>query len=114
MKRIFNLYCIVAVASVLSSYTHAQDKYALTHSEVELAYAQCMQEVYQRILGTIIDYYPTHAEVRSHKEVHTCVEDMVQDLTTKMKYPKFASFLESERGSKSQYFLDNPDAWKVS
>ncbi len=79
--------CAVAPLSVL-----AKDEYAVSYSVAEMETYDGVQSVHARILKAAKQYCPTYSQIRSHADVRTCVEGVVDDLVDKINHPTLTGF----------------------
>ncbi len=68
------------------------NEYAMSYSNAELASADGVKDVHERIVKVAKLYCPTYSQVRNHREVRACVDEVVNDLVNKVDHPSLTSF----------------------
>ncbi len=72
------------------------DEYVLTYSEKELANYTGVKSVHERIVKAAKQYCPTYSQIRSHADVKTCVDGVVEDLVSKVNHPRMTAFHDGQ------------------
>ena len=85
----------------LSAGASAED-YTLSYSVAELNTQHGVQDVHKRIVKAARQYCPPYAETKSLDRRRDCVDDVVNDLVTKVAHPGLTQF------------HNNPDAVNVA
>ena len=52
--------------------------------------------MHARIVKTAKQYCPTYSQIRSHKDVQTCVDGVVSDLVEKVDHPQLSGYHAGE------------------
>ena len=68
------------------------DEYVLTYSTNELSSAQGVGEVHERIVKAAKRYCPTYSVIRNMREVNACIDDVVNDLVSKVDHPRLSDY----------------------
>ena len=91
---------IVAAVSVamfgIGGTAMANDEYVLTYSTQELTTFAGVEDVHARIVKTAKQYCPTYSQIRSQKEVQSCVDGVVADLVAKVDHPQLSGYHAGE------------------
>ena len=88
----------IAGCLAMATMCFAESEYALTYSNSELATSEGRQVVYQRIVRAAKRYCPDYGEIRSRRDVRSCVDGVVRDLVSKIPHPEFtAEFAATKR-----------------
>ena len=83
------------VSALLLSSNAAAEDYVVTYKHVELTNAQGVADVHNRIVKAAKRYCPTYSKIRSNQEVRACINDVVEDLVSKVNHPQLTSLHES-------------------
>jgi UrcA family protein len=86
----FKMVC--AGVGLFAAATASAGEYAVSYSNGELSTYEGVQGVHARIVRAAEQYCPTFSQVRSHKEVESCVSGVVEDLIDKVNHPELSSF----------------------
>ena len=98
-------YGVVAMMICTSPWVSAVENYTVTYSEAELVNATGMQSVYSRIYATAQSHCPKYRRIKSHRDVRTCINGVVDDLVTKMNHSGFTTFAHQQRHRQSRTLL---------
>ena len=83
------------VSALLLSSNAAAEDYVVTYKHAELTNAQGVADVHNRIVKAAKRYCPTYSQIRSNQEVQDCINDVVEDLVSKVNHPQLTSLHES-------------------
>ena len=92
MKKL--AFAVIAVVGFVG--TASAEEYVLTYSEKELGDYAGVEAVHQRIVKAAKQYCPTYSQIRSHRDVQACVNDVVQDLVEKVNHPRMSAFHDGQ------------------
>ncbi len=87
---------VVGVVGLGSDTALAADEYQLAYSKQELANAQSVQALHARVLRTAQDFCPSYFEVRDLRRVRGCVQEVADDLVSKIDHPRLTSLHSGE------------------
>lgn len=91
------LACVlVGVFGVAFVGAASADEYVLTYSEKELGNYNGVKAVHERIVKAAKQYCPTYSQIRSHRDVKTCVDGVVEDLVNKVNHPRMAAYHDGQ------------------
>ena len=68
------------------------DEYVLSYSSKELGSAHGVSEVHERIVKAAKRYCPTYSTIRNMREVNDCIDDVVNDLVSKVNHPRLTDY----------------------
>lgn len=70
----------------------ANDGYVMTYTKDELSTFAGVQNVHERIVKAAKQYCPTYSQIRSKREVQSCIDDVVTDLVQKVDHPRLTDY----------------------
>lgn len=79
-------------AVALAPVAMAEDDYAITYTDSELRSFSGVERVHKKIMKAAKRYCPTYSQIRSNPEVKACIEDVANDLVSKVNHPRLTSF----------------------
>lgn len=94
MKKL--VIAVIGVACFGAGNAVAADQYELAYSKQELASHQGVATVHKRVLRTAKAFCPSYSEVRDVRRVRSCVQDVADDLVSKIDHPKLTSYHTGE------------------
>jgi UrcA family protein len=80
------------VALCASHLSIAQNEYAISYSNAELTTFAGVQDVHARIVAAARNYCPSYSQIRSQRDVKSCVEGVVKDLVNKIDHPLLTDY----------------------
>ncbi len=95
-KSLF-VIALLAASVALTPVAQAADGYSLVLQQSELASITGLQQVHARMLLAATDYCPTYLQIRSHADVATCIEGVVDDLTAKIGDERLSNYIATLR-----------------
>lgn len=88
---------VIAVSSVvLATAAIADGEYRISYTAGELSSHAGVVQVHERIVEAARDYCPTYMEIRSHSDVKTCVDGVVDDLVSSINHPTLSGYHNSD------------------
>lgn len=95
MKKLIVTAVSVALFG-LAGAVAANDEYVLAYSTKELSTFSGVEDLHKRIVKTAKQYCPTYSQIRSHADVKTCVDGVVEDLVAKVDHPRLSGYHAGE------------------
>lgn len=87
---------LLAGGALVGVNTYAEtDEYMVAYSNAELTSPKGVEDVHARIVRAAKRYCPSYSQIRSVREVESCVADVVEDLVSKVDHPQLTSLHES-------------------
>ena len=90
---------VIAITGLaLTTTAFAGDEYRLSYKESELRSSEGVSVVHARIVAAAKDYCPSYKELGSVRELKMCLEDVTNDLVSKIDHPTLSSYHSREAG----------------
>ena len=85
-----------ACAIAASSFAFAGEDFSMKYSSADFQDAKSVEELYQRIRVTAREHCPSYSVSRSLADRRACVDDVSEQLVSKIDHPVLTAFVNGE------------------
>lgn len=88
-----SLILVLTAGIAFLPFAQAADRYVLVVQQNELTTTIGLQQVHERMQQAAKEYCPTYLQIRSKADVATCIDGVVEDLTTKIADERLTNYV---------------------